>query len=125
MAECPFEVDFDVLQARLDEFVSTVFATLESEFLILPKGLGFVEYATFEQGYQAAGFQGAMSHCRWPGGVTTAGLSVPPNACSTIQSSYPAFAIQVKAFSIRQGVSGVPFSSSAFCNSRSSLATLS
>jgi hypothetical protein len=52
MAECPFEVGFDVLQDRLDEFVSIVFASLESEFLILPKGPGFVEYATFEQGYQ-------------------------------------------------------------------------
>ena len=53
MAECPFEVGFDVLQARLDDFVSIVFESLESEFLILPKGPGFVEYATFEQGYQA------------------------------------------------------------------------
>jgi hypothetical protein len=53
MPESPFEVVFDVLQARLDEFVSVVFASLESEFLILPKGPGFVEYAIFEKGYEA------------------------------------------------------------------------
>lgn len=53
MAEFPFDCDFDVVQARLDEFVSVVFSSLESEFLILPKGEGFVEYEVFETGYEA------------------------------------------------------------------------
>ncbi|MBI4718663.1 MAG: hypothetical protein HY763_12715 [Planctomycetes bacterium] len=53
MGEFPFEFEFDVLQARLDEFVSVVFSSLESEFLILPKGDGFVEYSVFETGYEA------------------------------------------------------------------------
>lgn len=53
MADFPFEFDFDVIQARLDEFVAAVCASLESEFLTLPKGKGFVEYAVFETGYEA------------------------------------------------------------------------
>ena len=53
MAEFPFDCDFDNVQARLDEFVSVVFSSLESEFLILPKGDGFVEYEVFENGYEA------------------------------------------------------------------------
>jgi len=53
MPELPFEFTFDVVQTRLDEFVSVIFASLESEFLILPKGQGFVEYPVFETGYEA------------------------------------------------------------------------
>jgi len=53
MPEFPFEFEFNVVQARLDEFVSVVFSSLESEFLILPKGGGFVEYSVFETGYEA------------------------------------------------------------------------
>jgi hypothetical protein len=51
--EYPFEFPFDVVQARLDEFVASVCSSLESEFLVLPKGAGFVEYAVFETGYEA------------------------------------------------------------------------
>jgi hypothetical protein len=43
MPDFPFESDFDVVQGRLDEFVSAVVSSLQSEFLILPKGEGFVE----------------------------------------------------------------------------------
>ncbi len=53
MPDFPFEFRFDVVQARLDEFVSIVCSSLESEFLVLPKGDGFVEYAVFETGYEA------------------------------------------------------------------------
>ncbi len=49
----PFEVGFDEVQANLDTYVSRVFSTLKSEFLVLPKGKGFVEYAEFEQAYEA------------------------------------------------------------------------
>lgn len=49
----PFEVPFDQIQASPDEYVSAVFSCLESEFLILPKGDGFVEYPVFETGYEA------------------------------------------------------------------------
>ncbi len=53
MPDFPFESSFDVVQARLDEFVSVIFSSLASEFLILPKGEGFVEYSVFETGYEA------------------------------------------------------------------------
>jgi hypothetical protein len=53
MPDFPFQFDFDAVQARLDEFVSAVFSSLESEFLILPKGEGFVDYSVFETGYEA------------------------------------------------------------------------
>jgi hypothetical protein len=49
----PFEVPFGEVQADPDRFVSAVFACLESEFLLMPKGAGFVDYPVFEQGYEA------------------------------------------------------------------------
>ncbi len=49
----PFEVPFEQYQANPDEFVSAVFSCLESEFLILPKGEGFIGYSVFETGYEA------------------------------------------------------------------------
>jgi hypothetical protein len=49
----PFEVSFAELQAELEEFVSTVFSSLESEFLVIPKGEGFIEYPVFEQAYES------------------------------------------------------------------------
>ena len=49
----PFEVSFDEVQSNLDAHVDVVFGCLESEFLVLPKGRGFVEFSTFEAGYEA------------------------------------------------------------------------
>ncbi len=49
----PFEVTFSELQGDIDGYVSAVFSCLESEFLLLPKGDGFLDYPTFEQGYEA------------------------------------------------------------------------
>jgi hypothetical protein len=49
----PFELPFDELSANLDSCVDAVFGALQSEFLALPKGKGFVDYAVFEQGYEA------------------------------------------------------------------------
>ncbi|MHB8368878.1 MAG: hypothetical protein ACYDBP_04195 [Leptospirales bacterium] len=49
----PFEVPFKVVQADLDAYVDSIFSCLQSEFLILPKGPGFLEYPVFEQGYEA------------------------------------------------------------------------
>lgn len=48
----PFEVSFDEMRVDPDEFVSAVFSSLESEFLVLPKGIGFVEYPAFAQAYE-------------------------------------------------------------------------
>jgi hypothetical protein len=41
------------VQADLDTYVDSVFSCLESEFLIMPKGTGFIDYPVFEQGYEA------------------------------------------------------------------------
>ena len=49
----PFEVPFDEVQKELDVYVSSVFSCLESEFLVLPKGAGFIDYPVFERGYEA------------------------------------------------------------------------
>ena len=49
----PFEVSFEEVEANLDEYVNAVFSCLESEFMVLPKGAGFVEYPVFEKGYEA------------------------------------------------------------------------
>ena len=49
----PFEASVDELQRDLDPYVSAVFSCLVSEFLVLPKGAGFIDYPTFEQGYEA------------------------------------------------------------------------
>ena len=49
----PFEVDFDELRADLDSYIDAVFECLESEFLVMPKGKGFVEFPVFEKGYEA------------------------------------------------------------------------
>jgi len=40
------------LQADIDTYVTGVFSLLQSEFLVLPKGEGFVDYPTFERGYE-------------------------------------------------------------------------
>lgn len=52
MIKYPFEVDFETLQTDIDVYVNAVFASLESDFLTMPKGVGFVEYPTFEAGYE-------------------------------------------------------------------------
>ncbi len=49
----PFEAKFSEIEAAPEPFVSAVFSSLASEFLTLPKGEGFVDYAAFETGYEA------------------------------------------------------------------------
>ncbi len=53
MPKYPFEVAFDELLQNADSYVDAVFSCLESEFLVMPKGAGFVEYPVFEHGYEA------------------------------------------------------------------------
>jgi hypothetical protein len=48
----PFELSFQEVQANIDSCIDEVFAALETGFLTMPKGPGFVEYETFEHGYQ-------------------------------------------------------------------------
>src|SRR5216683_3147591 len=49
----PFEVPFEQVMSDLDTYVDEVFGALQSEFLVLPKGEGFVDYPVFEAGYEA------------------------------------------------------------------------
>jgi hypothetical protein len=49
----PFEATISEIEAAPETFVSAVFSSLVSDFLTLPRGDGFVEYADFESGYEA------------------------------------------------------------------------
>ncbi len=49
----PFDRPYDEVEANLDEFVETVIVSLESGFLAMPKGKGFVDYPRFESGYES------------------------------------------------------------------------
>ncbi|MGO9243068.1 MAG: hypothetical protein ACLQBJ_19885 [Bryobacteraceae bacterium] len=48
----PFEASIEEIQSDPEKFVDAVFSSLVSEFLVLPKGEGFVDYPTFERGYE-------------------------------------------------------------------------
>ncbi len=49
----PFEAAFEDILKDPEAYVDAVFSCLESEFLVMPKGAGFVEYPVFERGYEA------------------------------------------------------------------------
>lgn len=53
MTTFPFEVSLDEILKNPESYVDAVFSCLESEFLVLPKGAGFIEYPVFERGYEA------------------------------------------------------------------------
>lgn len=53
MTQYPFEELFDEILKNSERYVDAVFSCLESEFLVMPKGTGFVEYPLFERGYEA------------------------------------------------------------------------
>ena len=53
MPTFPFEVTYEEILKDPENYVDAVFSCLESEFLIMPKGAGFVEYPVFERGYEA------------------------------------------------------------------------
>jgi hypothetical protein len=48
----PFEVPFEQVRADPDTYIDAVFDCLQSAFMTLPKGFGFIEYPAFEQGYE-------------------------------------------------------------------------
>ncbi len=48
----PFEADELSLREHLEEFVNVTIADLGSEFLLLPKGEGFIEYPDFRDAYE-------------------------------------------------------------------------
>ena len=49
----PFEANYEDILANADAYVDAVFESLGSSFLVLPRGPGFIDYATFERGYEA------------------------------------------------------------------------
>jgi len=53
MPTFPFEATPEEILRDPDIYVDSVFSCLESEFLVMPKGSGFVEYPVFERGYEA------------------------------------------------------------------------
>ncbi|MEW6499901.1 MAG: hypothetical protein ACOY8P_01905 [Thermodesulfobacteriota bacterium] len=53
MKKYPFEAPFEEITRNADRYVDAVFSCLESEFLVMPKGEGFIEYPMFERGYEA------------------------------------------------------------------------
>ena len=53
MPTFPFEVSLKEILQDPESYVDAVFSCLESEFLVMPKGAGFVEYPVFDRGYEA------------------------------------------------------------------------
>ena len=53
MHKYPFEATPEEIFDNPGFYVSSVFSCLESEFLVMPKGIGFVGYGAFESGYEA------------------------------------------------------------------------
>ena len=49
----PFEVSFDELRVDPDAYGDAVFDCLESEFMVMPRGKGFVEFPTFGRPFAA------------------------------------------------------------------------
>lgn len=49
----PFEVPFEEVQSDLESYIDATFDSLESTFLAMPRGEGFIEYSVFEEGYEA------------------------------------------------------------------------
>lgn len=49
----PFEAKQDDVLANPGAYVDAIFSSLASEFLVMPKGKGFMEYTVFASGYEA------------------------------------------------------------------------
>ena len=48
----PFELGPEELRGRLDDMVEATFSDIQSEFLILPRGPNYVDYADFQASYE-------------------------------------------------------------------------
>ncbi len=48
----PFEASLDEIEANPEPYVDAIFSSLESEFLVLPKGDDFLDYPQFERAYE-------------------------------------------------------------------------
>src|SRR3972149_9260137 len=47
----PFEASAEQLEANVDLYVDNFIASLQSFFLVMPKGNGFVEFPRFQEAY--------------------------------------------------------------------------
>jgi hypothetical protein len=52
MTKYPFEASYAEIESNLDPYVDAVFSSLQSAFMVMPQGSGFVDYPVFEKGYQ-------------------------------------------------------------------------
>jgi hypothetical protein len=52
MTTYPFEVSPEEIERNPEPYVDAIFSSLESEFLVMPKGTGFIDYPIFELGYE-------------------------------------------------------------------------
>ena len=77
MPKYPFEVSFDEILRDTEPYVDAVFSGLESEFTVMPKGAGFIEYPVFEQGYEALKAATKGFSELEPGAVLTTVLAEP------------------------------------------------
>ena len=48
----PFEFSFNEVQARIEEFVDTTFSSLKSEFMSMPRSIGYVRFEPFDAAYE-------------------------------------------------------------------------
>ena len=48
----PFEVPYSAVEESPDDFIDAVFDALQSSFLLLPRGPGFVTYPAFQEAYE-------------------------------------------------------------------------
>ena len=77
MTKYPFETSESELIEEIDLYVDCVFSSLESEFLTMPKGNGFLEYATFEKAYERLKRETKEFHSLDAGRVFTIALVEP------------------------------------------------
>jgi hypothetical protein len=77
MTKYPFEASLGELQADLSVYVDAVFSTLESEFLVLPRGAGDVDYSTFEAAFEDLKKGTGGFHKLDPEQVTAIALKTP------------------------------------------------
>src|SRR5450759_592021 len=47
-----FQASAAELSERLEDYVDAVYASLEAQFLVLPKGGNFIEYSRFQEAYE-------------------------------------------------------------------------
>ena len=102
MPTFPFEVSLEEILQYPESYVDAVFSCLESEFLVMPKGAGFVEYVLFERGYEVlkmatAGFSRLNLSTVFPVTVSEpisiiqSDWRIVSKSCSTIITVFPLF----------------------------------